>query len=85
MEMFFAHGPFGGKLHAIKRLLQKKLSIRAPFDVIGLDAERIRGSHGRLPERHEDHPVLLTSWPVEHDSPIPMTDLKNMFLDRLDT
>lgn len=83
VEMFFASGPFQGKLHAMKRLMQKNLSIRAPFDVIDLDATRIRGSHGRLPASEADSPVLLTSWPVEAAGPIPMTALKQMFLERL--
>lgn len=82
-EMFFDTGPLNGKLKAYWRFLQKTLHIRAPFDVISLDASRIRGSHGRLPDSEKDRPVLLTSWELNSDQNIPMTQLKELFLERL--
>lgn len=80
VEMFL--GP-GGKARVLFRLAQKILHVRAPFDVISLDASKPRGSHGRIPEDIDDHPVLLTSWPVEAEQRIPMTALKGLFLKRL--
>jgi len=40
-------------------LLKKKLHIRGLLEVIPLDPSLIKGSHGRIPERPEDHPVIL--------------------------
>lgn len=79
-EMFL--GP-GGKRRVITRLLQTKLGFRVPFDVISLDTSQIRGSHGRLPDREADRPVLLTSWDLRLPDTIPMTDVKQLVIDRL--
>ena len=46
-------------LRVAKFLLKKKLGLRALLDVIPLDANLVRGSHGRVPEDTLDHPVLL--------------------------
>ena len=42
-----------------KFLLKKKLGLRALLEVIPLDATLVRGSHGRVPEDPDDHPVLI--------------------------
>ncbi len=82
-EMFLTEGLWQGKAKALWRLLQNKLGIQAPFDVISLKAERIRGSHGRLPESDEERPILLTSWPLSVESPLPMTEIKPLILQRI--
>ncbi|MFS4416845.1 alkaline phosphatase family protein [Maribacter sp. 2307ULW6-5] len=41
------------------RLLKKKLGFRTVMDIIPLEAELIKGSHGRIPEDVEDHPVFI--------------------------
>lgn len=46
------------------RLLQKRLGFRMLMDVIPLDATLVRGSHGRLPDRQEEWPLLITSNPL---------------------
>src|SRR2546429_8019094 len=46
------------KLKILWRLLQKKLGLRMLMDVIPLDAQLVRGSHGRLSTVPEDQPVL---------------------------
>ena len=58
-ELFLSEG-LGGKLHLAKRILQSKVGVRAPFDVISTDATRVQGSHGRIPDQdryppHTDH------------------------------
>src|SRR5438105_3812678 len=40
-------------------LLKKKLGLRCLLSVIPLDAKLVRGSHGRVPERAEDRPILM--------------------------
>ncbi|RTE53392.1 alkaline phosphatase family protein [Arenibacter aquaticus] len=43
------------------KLLKKKLGFRTVMDVIPLDASLIKGSHGRIPEDANDHPILITN------------------------
>ena len=40
-------------------LLKKKLNLRGLLAVIPLDPTLVKGSHGRVPERVEDHPVII--------------------------
>jgi predicted AlkP superfamily pyrophosphatase or phosphodiesterase len=55
VEMFMT-----SKWRAAYKLLRKKLGFRYLMDVIPLQAERVKGSHGRIPETPEDYPVLIT-------------------------
>jgi predicted AlkP superfamily pyrophosphatase or phosphodiesterase len=80
VEMFF--GP-GGKGKAMRRLIQNKLGLRAMMDVISLDANLIRGSHGRPPEHSGDAPIFITDWTHESAETIPMTEVKKHLLDRV--
>lgn len=51
------------KLQIAKRLLKKSLGFRMLMDVIPLDANLVKGSHGRLPESEDDWPVLIGDFP----------------------
>jgi predicted AlkP superfamily pyrophosphatase or phosphodiesterase len=44
-----------------KRLLLRKLGFRALLDVIPLDASLVGGSHGRLTDKAEDGPLVITN------------------------
>ncbi len=81
-ELFLASG-VGGKLHFVKRLLQNKLGIRAPFDVTSADATLVGGSHGRIPNDDRTRPALITSWSRPDTNPIPMQDVKSILVSRL--
>lgn len=48
------------KARAGYKLLRKKLALRYVMDVIPLNAELIKGSHGRLVTEKSFHPVLIT-------------------------
>jgi len=48
------------KARAGYKLIRKKLGIRYVMDVIPLNAELIKGSHGRLVTEKAFHPVLIT-------------------------
>jgi predicted AlkP superfamily pyrophosphatase or phosphodiesterase len=61
-ELLFDGG--AAKARAALRLAQKKLGFRYVMDVIPLDPSGIRGSHGRLPARDAEAPVLLCSDPA---------------------
>lgn len=45
----------------IWKLLKKKLGFRTVMDIIPLDATLVKGSHGRMPEDSNDHPILITN------------------------
>jgi predicted AlkP superfamily pyrophosphatase or phosphodiesterase len=46
-----------------RKLLARKLGFRALLDVIPLDTNLVKGSHGRITDRAEDGPVFMTSEP----------------------
>ncbi|HVU27143.1 MAG TPA: alkaline phosphatase family protein [Verrucomicrobiae bacterium] len=48
------------KLKIARRLLQKKLGFRMLMDVIPLDANLVKGSHGRKPADKKDWPILIS-------------------------
>jgi predicted AlkP superfamily pyrophosphatase or phosphodiesterase len=55
------------KLRIAKFLLQKKLGFRGLLEVIPLDAELVRGSHGRDQVPEDEQPVVLGAGrPVRH-------------------
>jgi predicted AlkP superfamily pyrophosphatase or phosphodiesterase len=45
-------------------LLKKKLRLRTLLEVIPLDATLVKGSHGRVPESSENHPVIICDQPA---------------------
>jgi predicted AlkP superfamily pyrophosphatase or phosphodiesterase len=55
VEMFMS-----SKLRAAYKLLRKKAALRYVMDVIPLDANLIKGSHGRINTPSSFHPVLIT-------------------------
>ncbi|MER7413380.1 alkaline phosphatase family protein [Streptomyces cacaoi] len=74
------------KLKAAAALARKKAGLRYRMAVVPLDPAPIRGSHGRLPARTEDGPVLLCSradalGAHPADTPFPATDVKRLLLD----
>jgi predicted AlkP superfamily pyrophosphatase or phosphodiesterase len=71
------------RMHIARRLLQKKLGFRYLMDVIGLDANVVKGSHGRLSEsgREEfDSPVFVCSSPAIETDVIAVIDVKKQLL-----
>ena len=62
-ELFIDRQISAPKLKIAWRLLRMKLGFRTLMDVIGLDASLVRGSHGRITERTEAGPVLISSEP----------------------
>ncbi|MDQ3546799.1 MAG: alkaline phosphatase family protein [Verrucomicrobiota bacterium] len=47
-------------------LLKKKLGLRALLEVVPLDATLVKGSHGRVPESAENHPVIICDQLTAH-------------------
>jgi hypothetical protein len=52
------------RLRIARRLLQKKLGFRMLMDVIPLNAELVKGSHGCRPASREDWPLLISPKPL---------------------
>src|SRR6267142_609007 len=68
------------KLAIGKRLLMRKLGFRTLMDVIPLDASLVRGSHGRLTDKTEDGPLVISSEPLDKTK-LAATDVKPLLLD----
>lgn len=64
-------------------LLKKMLGLRYYMDVIPLDATLVRGSHGRLPAKDEDGPVVLSTEAIGAADRLPMTGVFDLMLDTL--
>lgn len=45
----------------IAKLIKKKLGFRTVLDIIPLQAELVKGSHGRIPEDEDDYPILISN------------------------
>jgi hypothetical protein len=81
-ELFFDPRLRFPKLHAARRLLQKKLGFRMTLDVVPLDASIVRGSHGLAAPDPRDRPILIGHGPSPGDS-VPMTRVKELLLEAL--
>jgi predicted AlkP superfamily pyrophosphatase or phosphodiesterase len=85
-ELFFNPNDPLAKAKAGLNLARKKLGLRYAMNVVPLDPTCVRGTHGRLPDRAEDGPVLLCSSPqvpeaVERTGRIAATDVRDLLLD----
>jgi predicted AlkP superfamily pyrophosphatase or phosphodiesterase len=71
------------KLRIAKRLLQKKLGMRALVDVIPINADQVKGTHGRLYNDPQQGPVLIAPKILESDMSYKMSDIKSLMLTLL--
>lgn len=90
VELFLDPKISSPKLAIGKRLILRKLGIRALMDVIPLDASLVRGSHGRITDRSEDGPLiivdraqLLAGTQLLAGKKIMATDVKKLLLDAI--
>jgi predicted AlkP superfamily pyrophosphatase or phosphodiesterase len=81
-ELFFDPKLMFPKLHAARRLIQKKLGFRMTMDVVPLDGAIVRGSHGLAATDPLDRPILIGHGPNPGAS-VPMTAVKEMLLTAL--
>lgn len=66
------------------RLLLRKLRFRTLMDVIPLDASLVCGSHGRLTDKAEDGPLVITDQPqLLKSDQIAALDVKRILLDSI--
>ena len=59
--MFFDQGNRWIKLKAAYKLLRKKLGFRYTMDVISLDANLVKGSHGAVDIPKQYFPILISN------------------------
>ncbi len=79
VELFLDPGIPAVRLRILWRLLQKRLGFRMLMDVIPLDAALVRGSHGALPARQADWPVLLSDQPdLPLKDPVEATEVAGL-------
>ncbi|SDP93588.1 nucleotide pyrophosphatase/phosphodiesterase family protein [Lentzea jiangxiensis] len=85
-ELFFDPADPLVKARAGVNLARKKLGLRYTMNVVPLNPSCVRGTHGRLPDRAADGPVLLCSDPVvprsvEHTGRITATEVHTLLLE----
>ncbi|WP_017973319.1 alkaline phosphatase family protein [Actinopolyspora halophila] len=68
------------RLRAATAVARKKLGLRYRMNVVPLDPTPVRGSHGRLPDRPQDGPVLLCSDPTSARQRYHVTEVKDLLL-----
>ncbi|GAB3464893.1 alkaline phosphatase family protein [Actinophytocola sediminis] len=80
-ELFFDPADKLAKAKAGMNLVRKKAGLRYAMSVVPLDPTCVRGSHGRLPDRPEDGPVLLCSVPdAEPGGALGATEVHDLLL-----
>ncbi|MEJ2853090.1 MULTISPECIES: alkaline phosphatase family protein [unclassified Saccharothrix] len=79
-ELFFDPADRFAKARAGLNLVRKKVGLRYAMNVVPLDPKWVRGSHGRLPDRDEDGPVLLCSAPVDRDR-VEAVEVRDLLLE----
>ncbi len=66
------------------RLIKKAAGLRMLMDVIPLDANLVRGSHGRVTDRPEDGPLFISSEAdLVPSRLVEAVDVKRLVLDHL--
>jgi predicted AlkP superfamily pyrophosphatase or phosphodiesterase len=78
-ELFFDPKLTLPTLRVARRIAAKKLGFRYLLDVVPLEAELIRGSHGVEPVDSADGPVLIAPG-ADGAGPFPMTGVKDLAL-----
>jgi predicted AlkP superfamily pyrophosphatase or phosphodiesterase len=83
-ELFVDPAIRNPKLAIGRRLLARRLGFRTLMDVIPLDPALVRGSHGRMTERPDDGPLVISSEPDRLIlDRVPATDVKELILDHV--
>jgi predicted AlkP superfamily pyrophosphatase or phosphodiesterase len=83
-ELFFDPHLWWPRGRAIRRLLQKKLGFRTLLDVVPLDPQLVRGSHGLAAADAADRPLLIGDGPAPAAAACAMTAVRTLLLQALD-
>ncbi len=80
-ELFFDPKLTWPKGRVIRRLVKKKLGFRTLMDVIPLDADLVKGSHGLIAP--DAGPLLVGDGPAPSEETLPMTAVRDLVLEAL--
>ena len=84
VELFIDPKLNAPKIKIAWTLARKMMGFRTLMNVISLDASLVKGSHGRVTDRDEDGPIVISSaaqfMPSE---PVQATAVKNLILDHV--
>lgn len=84
VELFFDPALPSARLSVAWRLARKRLGLRALMDVIPLDADLVRGSHGRVTDDPNAEPLLISSEPaLVPAGSVAATGVKDLILGHL--
>jgi predicted AlkP superfamily pyrophosphatase or phosphodiesterase len=84
LELFFDPELCCPKLRAMSKVAAKKLGFRALIDVVPLDNDLVRGSHGRIDVDEKYRPVMITQADYSDDeTELPCTAVRDLILDHL--
>ena len=83
-ELFFDPKLRFPQFHAARRLLAKKLGFRNLMDVVPLDAQLVRGSHGIHAPDPLDRPLLIGHGPAPEAQTLEMSQIHELLLRALD-
>ena len=83
-ELFIDPAIKNPKLKIALKLLKKKLGFRTLFDVIPLDANLVKGSHGRIDQHEDIQPILIDREGLKGiPEEIPCQSVKDLILRHL--
>ena len=71
------------KLRAIRKLIAKKMGFRIHMDLIPLQANMVKGSHGVIPKDENDWPILFGKDFLGNGKTLEATDVRDLLLDLL--
>lgn len=84
VELFLDPGLKFPKMAIGWRLAKRKLGLRALMDVIPLDAELVKGSHGRPTDNEADGPLFISSEQrIVPEGTVAATDVKSLILSHV--
>jgi predicted AlkP superfamily pyrophosphatase or phosphodiesterase len=80
-ELFFDPADPWVKARAGLGLVRKKVGLRYAMSVVPLDPSPVRGSHGRLPARPEEGPLLICSDPSSRRDRFEATEVRDLLVE----
>jgi predicted AlkP superfamily pyrophosphatase or phosphodiesterase len=84
VELFLDPKLIAPKLTVGRKLIARSLGFRNLLDVISLDATLVKGSHGRVTDRDEQGPLLMSSLPeLLPSGSLPAIAVKDLILRHL--
>ena len=68
-------------IKAVRKLIAKKMGFRIHMDLIPLDANLVKGSHGIMPKDQADWPVVFGNG-IPNSEVLDATEIHNLILNQ---